>query len=72
MHLHIEFELGCTLLGDRRTEYTSPVAHHKVDLLGCYQFGSRDEVAFVLTIFIIDNDDKLARFEIFDSLLDGV
>ena len=72
MHLHIEFELGCTLLGDRCTEHTTPVAHHKVDLFGGYQFGSRDEVSFVLTIFVIDNDDKLTRFEIFDSLLDGV
>ena len=45
---------------------------HEVHLLGCDQFGSDDQVAFVLTVLIIDDNDEFASLEVFNGLLYGV
>ena len=67
--LHLELELCGALLGDGGAEDASAVAHHEVDLLGRDLLGRDDEVAFVLSILVIDDDDELAVTEVLEGLL---
>ena len=71
-YLHLELELSCSLLGDRGTEYTTPVSHHEVNLLWCDLLGSDDEVPFVLTVFVINDNDKVSITKVLESFLDRI
>ena len=42
---------------------------HKIDLFGRYFFGRHDEIALVLAVFVIDNNQKFALAKIVDSRL---
>ena len=45
---------------------------HEVHLLGGDQLGCDDQVAFVLTILIVDDNHEIASLEVFNGLLYGV
>ena len=47
------------------------MAQHIVHLFGRGEFGGKDEVAFVFTVFVVDYDDETALLEIFYGLFDG-
>ena len=70
-HLVVEFQFGCPACCDGCTEYASAVAKHEVDLFGCNHFGSRDEVALVLAVLIVDHNDELPLPEIVECRFDG-
>ena len=70
-HLMVEFEFCGALHGDGCTEHATSVAQHEVDLLGGYHFGCRDEVAFVLAVLIIHDDDALSLAEVIERRFDG-
>ena len=59
-------------LGYWGTEYTAAVLEHEVDVLRRNLLGGHDEIALVLAILVVDNDDELALAEILDGLVDGV
>ena len=71
LYLMRQFQLPGTAHGDGSTEYAASVAQHEVHLFGCYHLGRGDEVAFVLAVFVIYHNDKLALLEVLKSLLDG-
>ena len=68
-YLHLEFELTCTVFGDRCAEDTTPIAHHEVHLLRGDLFGCDDEVTFVLAVFIVDDNEKFATAEVLEGFL---
>jgi hypothetical protein len=45
---------------------------HKIDGLRRHMFGGDDEIAFILTIFIVDEDDEFALFDVPDCVFDAV
>ena len=71
-HLVRQVKLFATRHRDRRAEDATGVLQHEVYLLGRYFFGSDDEVALILAVFVIDYDDKLAFREIPDSFFDRI
>ena len=44
---------------------------HEIDRLRCNLFGGADEIAFVLAVFGIDDDDDFASRDRVDSGLNG-
>ena len=64
LHLVCQFELVGAADGDGCAEHASGVFQHEVHLLGCYLLCCNDQVAFVLAVFVIDHDDKLAFSEV--------
>ena len=70
-HLMVQFEFSSTAHRDGCTKHASAVAQHEVDLFGSNHLGSRDEVALVLAVLIIHDDDKLPLSEVVERRLDG-
>ena len=71
-HLHAQAQLLATLLRDGGTEHAATVLEHEVDFLRGDLFGGYDEVAFVLAVFVVDNNEELAFAEVFDRFFDCV
>ena len=65
-----QFQFTCPADGDGRTEYTTSFTQHEIHLLGSDGLCCRDEVAFVLSVFVIHHDDELALSEVLDGFLD--
>ena len=59
-HLMHEVQFGTALLSDRATQDTSSVLQHKIDFVRRDLLRGDDEIAFVLTIFIVHYDDELS------------
>ena len=55
-----EVQFGTTLLGHGRTQHAAAVLEHEVDLLRRDEFRRRNEVAFVLAVFVIHDYHELA------------
>src|SRR5262245_7738125 len=64
-------ELVGALLGQRQADQPACVRGHEVDRLGGRELGGNDEVALVLTVGIVDDDDELALADVFERLLYG-
>ena len=47
------------------------LARHEVDRLGRHLLGREHEVALVLAVLVVHDDDELARAEVLDGALDG-
>ena len=47
------------------------IRRHKVDVFERRMFGGADDVAFIFTVFVVDNDDALALAEGFQKLGKG-
>ena len=58
--------------GERRAEFSACVGYHEIDMFRRNLLGSHYEIAFILTVFVIDNDDEFAVAESFDSFLYAV
>ena len=65
LHLTGQVELLTAADGDGCTEHATGVLQHEVHHLGGDLLGGTDEVALVLTVFVIDHNDELAFTEIF-------
>src|SRR5262249_26270351 len=60
LHHHgIEIELASALAGDRRADVSGRVMEEERDLLRRHELGRHDEVALVLAVFVVDDDDDL-------------
>ena len=66
-HLMGQFQFPGTLHGDGSTKYAAPFTQHEVHLLGRNQFRRCDEVALVLTVFIIHHNDKLSLAKVLNG-----
>ena len=45
---------------------------HEVDVFGLAAFGGHDQVAFVLAVFVIHEDDHLALADVFNQFFDAI
>jgi len=46
--------------------------HRECNKFRCCLLRGEDNVAFILSIFVVDDDDRLARRNVGDAILDGV
>ena len=60
--------LGC----DRGAQHAAALAQHEVDFFLGDFLGRNDKVARVLTVLVIDYDDKFAASELLHSLVDSI
>src|SRR5690606_18381131 len=58
-------------LGQRHADVAGGVADHEGQQLGRGLLGREDQVAFVLPVLVVDDDDGLAVGDVGDRLLDG-
>ena len=70
--LRPEVELVVARLGDGEADETAPVFGHEVDGFGGDVFGGHDEVAFVLAVFVVHEDDHFAGAQVVDDFLGAV
>src|SRR5262249_39419960 len=63
-------ELVAALLGQRQADETARVSGHEVDRLGRRELRRDRQVAFVLAIRGVDDDDELALADVLDGVLD--
>src|SRR5215471_10766343 len=64
-------ELPRALLGDRHANQAASKARHEVDDLRGHGVGCGDEIALVLAILFVDQDDDAASLELGDDVGDG-
>ena len=64
-----KFKFAATRDRDRSTKYTAGILEHEINLLGCDFFSGDNQVAFVLAVFVVDNDHHLSLAEVVDGLL---
>src|SRR5205085_1671641 len=60
----------CTLLGDRHANQATTELRHEVDRLGRNAIGRDDEIAFVLPILFVDENDDAPVAKVSDDVLD--
>ncbi len=66
-----QVELLAAAQRDGGAEHAACVLEHEVHLLGRNLLCCDDEVALVLAVFVVDNDDELSFFEVFYSILNA-
>ena len=71
LHLVGQLQLHGAADGDGCAQDAAPLAEHEVDLLGGDHLGGGDEVALILAVLVIDDDDELALAEVLDGGRDG-
>ena len=67
----MEPQLVALLARERQTHQPPRLAHHEIDGGGSDFLGGDDEIAFVFAVFVIDQDDHAAGFELVEDLGDG-
>ena len=60
------------LAGQRHAQVAGGVADHERDQFGRGLLGGEDQVALVLAVLVVDDDDRLARRDVGDRALDAV
>ena len=68
---HREAELFDALRREGKAHEPAPLLHHEVDGLGRHLLGGHDEIALVLPVFIVHQDDDPALPDILDGVFDG-
>jgi hypothetical protein len=68
---HVEPQGSETFGAHRHADEASAVGCHEVNGVGSGELGCHNEVAFVLAILVIYDDDDLAVLDVFDSLFNG-
>ena len=66
-----EAELVDALAGEREADHAAGALDHEVDQLGRHELRRADQVALVLAILVVGDDDELARGDVGDRLFDG-
>ncbi len=67
-----QLERFAALAGHRHADQATGMLGHEVDVLGLAALGCHDDVAFVLAVFVIHEDDHLALADVFHQLFDTV
>ena len=63
---HGELELPDLLLAERQADEPATMDGHEIDGLGSHVIGGDAQVAFVLAVLVVDQDDHLARAKVLD------
>ena len=71
LYLAFQFQFLGTAHGDGGTEYTASILQHEVHLIFSNQFRRSDEVAFILTVFVVYDNHELAFFEVCQSIFNA-
>ena len=66
-----QFELGSAADGNWSTQHATGVLQHEVHHLGDF-LGGTYQVAFVLTVFVVNDNDELTFTEVCQSLLNCI
>ena len=72
LDLMVKAELLAAAYGERSAKLATGIGDHEVDMLGGDLLGRDDEVALILTVFVVDHDNKLSPAECLDGFGDGV
>src|SRR5690606_37549519 len=67
-----QLEQLAALAGHRHADQAAGEAGHEVDVLGGDAFGGDDDIAFVLAVLVIHEDDHLAGADVFDQFFGGI
>ena len=67
-----QIQLLAAFQGDGCAEHATGMLEHEVYLFGGDLLSGDDQVAFVLAVFVIDNDHELASSEVLNGFLYGV
>ena len=67
-----QLELLAAVNGEGHAEHSTPILKHEIDFLGSYELGGGYEVALVLTILIINDNDELATLKRLDGVFNLV
>ena len=59
-------------LAEREADQAAAMAGHEVDRFGRHLLGGDRQVAFILAILVVHQDDHLALTEVFENFLDCV
>ena len=60
------------LFGHGDADVAGRVAHHERDQFGRRELGGEDQVAFVLTVLVVDHDDGLACLDVDEGAVDRI
>ncbi len=66
----VEAELVAALGGQGEADQPAPLLAHEVDRLGGDELGGHRQVALVLTVLVVADDDHLALADVLDRFLD--
>jgi len=69
-HHHREPELVAAALREREADQPAAVRRHEVDLLGGHPVGGDAEIALVLAVLVVHEDDHAAGADLLQRLLD--
>ena len=67
----VEAELLAALVGQREADQAAAVRRHEVDRLGRRELRRHRQVALVLAVLVVADDDHPAAADVLDRLLDG-
>jgi hypothetical protein len=68
---HRQFEAIADLLGQGQADEAAGVADHEIDRLGRHVFGGKYEVAFILAVFLVDQNDHAPGAQFVNDFLGG-
>src|SRR6185312_5832022 len=67
----VEVERVAALAGETEADEAARVRRHEVDRVGRGELRGDDEIALVLAVRVVDDDDEAAGAYVFDRLVDG-
>ena len=70
--LHVQLQFMAALGSDGGAQHAASLTQHEINLFLGDFFGSDDKIAFVLTILVIDHDDKLAAAQLLHGLVNSI
>src|SRR5690606_32645438 len=71
VHHRRQAQLLAALARQRQAHQAACVRDHEVDVGGPHQLGGHDQVALVLAVLVVDDDDHAAGAELFEQFGDG-
>ena len=72
VNLHVQFQFMAALGGNGCTQHATALAQHEVDFLFGDFFGGDDKIALVLTVLVINDNNKLAAAQLLHGLVYGI
>jgi len=66
----VQVEPLAVLLGEREAQIAARDGEHEVDALGCDELRREDQVALVLAVLIVGQDDHLARAQVGEAVFE--
>ena len=59
------------VVGQRQANQAASVLGHEIDGVGIGHLGGNDDVALVLAVLVVDEDDHAPLLDVLNDLLDG-